>query len=76
MTPVCSGWRPFHHPSGYGLSYDIARNRGAERITLGSSLNAVGFYTKCGYVKKESSTIKCNDGVELVVVKSEKVLRN
>jgi len=58
------------------LIEDIARNQGAERITLGSSLNAVGFYAKCGYVKKEGSTFMCNDGVELGIVNFEKALRN
>ena len=53
---------------------DIARNQGAERITLGSSLNAVGFYAKCGYVEKKNDTFKCNDGVELGVMNFEKTL--
>ena len=58
------------------LIEDLARNQGVEKITLGSSLNAIGFYTKCGYVEKESGTIKCNDGVELRVVFFEKTLRS
>lgn len=58
------------------LIEDIARKQGAMKITLGSSLNAVGFYEKCGYVRKECSTFKCNDGVELAVVNFEKVLHS
>jgi GNAT superfamily N-acetyltransferase len=54
----------------------IARNLGAERILLDSSLNAVDFYVKCGYVRKESSTFKCNDRVKLDVVSFEKKLRS
>jgi GNAT superfamily N-acetyltransferase len=54
---------------------DIARSQGAKKITLDSSLNAVGFYENCGYVRKDSSTFRCNDGVELNVVNFEKVFR-
>ena len=56
------------------LVEEIARNQGAKRISLGSSLNAVGFYEKCGYIRKENSSFKCNDGVELEVVNFEKDL--
>jgi len=51
-----------------------ARDQGATRITLGSSLNATDFYEKCGYTRKESCMFKCNDGVELRVVNFEKPL--
>ena len=53
---------------------EIARGQGTKTIALGSSLNAVGFYEKCGYIRKENSSFKCNDGVELEVVNFEKDL--
>jgi hypothetical protein len=53
---------------------EIAEALGAKRITLDSSLNAVGFYEKCGYLRKEDSVFECNDGVELRVVNYEKLL--
>ena len=53
---------------------EIAKHQGANKVILDSSLNAIGFYEKCGYVRKESSTFKCNDGVELSVVSYEKTL--
>ncbi len=56
------------------LIEEIARAQGANRITLGSSLNAVGFYERCGYSQKESGTFKCLNGVELGVVNFEKQL--
>ena len=56
------------------LIEEIARTQGAKRITLGSSLNAVGFYEQCGYSRKETGTFKCNNGVELDVVNYEKQL--
>ena len=54
---------------------EIARGQGAKRIALDSSLNAVGFYEKCGYVRKENSSFKCNGCVELEVVNFEKDLQ-
>lgn len=56
------------------LIEESARAQGAKRIALGSSLNAVGFYERCGYSRKENSTFKCNNGVELSVVNFEKQL--
>jgi len=56
------------------LIEDIAKTQGAKKITLGSSLNAVGFYEKCGYSKKETGSFKCNNGVELGVINFEKQL--
>ena len=53
---------------------EIARNQGARKITLASSLNATGFYENCGYHRKEDGAFKCNDGVELKVVNYEKDL--
>ena len=53
---------------------EIAKIQEACKIILGSSLNAVGFYEKCGYVRKENSQFKCNDGVLLEVVNYEKEL--
>lgn len=53
---------------------EIARNQGASQITLGSSLNAVGFYEKCGYTRIKTTRFKCNDGIELDVVCYEKEL--
>jgi len=53
----------------------VAREQGAARITLGSSLNATDFYEKCGYGRKDSCMFRCNDGVELKVVNFEKSLR-
>jgi ribosomal protein S18 acetylase RimI-like enzyme len=51
---------------------EIASTQGARKIILGASANAVGFYEKCGYARKEKSTFKCNDGNELDVVNFEK----
>jgi len=50
----------------------IASEMGAKVITLESSLNAVCFYDKCGYIKKGNSKFKCNSGIELKVVEYEK----
>lgn len=58
------------------LIEEIAKTQGAKKITLGSSLNAVGFYEKCGYSKKGISTFKCNNGVELGVINFEKQLHS
>jgi GNAT superfamily N-acetyltransferase len=52
----------------------IATVQGAKRISLGSSLNAVGFYEKCGYTRKANSRYRCSDGVVLDVVNFEKDL--
>lgn len=53
---------------------EIAKAQKAGKIILGSSLNAVGFYEKCGYTRKDNSKFKCNDGVLLEVVNYEKEL--
>ena len=72
---------PSHAKHGVGkmllaLIEEIASNQGTQQISLGSSLNAVGFYEKCGYVRKAGGTFKCNDGVELGIVNYEKKLGN
>ena len=51
---------------------NIVRSLGVNKITLESSLNAVDFYEKCGYTRKNSSKYKCNSGAELEVVRYEK----
>lgn len=53
---------------------EIAKEQGAKKIMLDSSLNAVGFYDKCGYTKKQNTVFRCNDGVDLRVVNYEKAL--
>jgi histone acetyltransferase (RNA polymerase elongator complex component) len=55
---------------------EIAKAQGANKIILGSSLNAVEFYGKCGYIRKENKKFKCNDGVELEVVNYEKEINS
>jgi len=70
---------PSHIKKGVGKMLmaeleEIAKEQGAKKIMLDSSLNAVGFYDKCGYIKKQNIIFKCNDGVDLRVVNYEKVL--
>ena len=72
---------PGHAKQGIGQMVvarmeEIARHQGAKKITLSSSLNAIGFYEKCGYIRKDSGKFWCNDGVELGVVNFEKELCN
>lgn len=53
---------------------EIAKQKNAPRIILGSSLNAVTFYEKCGFIRMGNSTFRCNDGVKLEVINFEKKL--
>lgn len=53
---------------------EIATSQGATKINLGSSLNAMSFYEKCGYKRKESSKYLCKNGVELETVTYEKII--
>jgi len=55
---------------------EIAKSQGADKITLGASLNAVDFYAKCGYRKKEITEYKCNNGITLKTVVYEKEFTN
>ena len=54
----------------------VAMSQGASKISLESSLNAVEFYKKCGYQRKQSSSYLCKDGVTLETVSFEKVLNS
>jgi histone acetyltransferase (RNA polymerase elongator complex component) len=54
----------------------VAMSQGASKISLESSLNAVEFYKKCGYQRKQSSSYLCKGGVTLETVSFEKVLNS
>lgn len=51
-----------------------AATRGFERVSLYSSMNAVGFYERRGYQRVEQTTYETSDGVPLDVVLFEKAL--
>lgn len=51
---------------------NVAEEMGIRKITLGSSMNADNFYTKCGYCRKDITKFKCNSGVELDTIAYEK----
>jgi len=72
---------PSHIKKGVGKMLmaeleEIAKKQGAKIIILDSSLNAVGFYDRCGYTKKQNAVFKCNDGVDLRVVRYEKIFNS
>lgn len=50
----------------------IAKNQGILKITLDASLNAAGFYSRCGYTRKEISSYRCKNGIELKTIRYEK----
>jgi predicted N-acetyltransferase YhbS len=49
-----------------------ARSLGTCKITANSSLNAVAFYSKCGYLRRGPGKYRCKSGVELETVMFEK----
>ena len=68
---------PDHTNQGIGKNLikkieEIAKEQGARKISLGSSLNAEKFYEKCGYLRKEPGKYQCSNGVELDIVVYEK----
>jgi len=60
---------------GRALLLDLetcAKSHAKNQVRLSASLNAVGFYERCGYTNLGRALFKCNNGVELDVVSFEK----
>jgi len=49
-----------------------ARSLGICKVTVDSSLNAVAFYSKCGYLRKGPGKYRCKSGIELETEMFEK----
>lgn len=52
----------------------IAADMGIKKLVLDSSVNADGFYARCGYTRKGEGMFRCNSGIELEIVTYEKEL--